>query len=445
MAKTKRSAKFDTSTARKKLARGKVHQEPLKDGQYLCYRKPESGAAGSWSARWRYEGQILQTKLGAADDHHASDGETILSYKEAQDKAKKWFQERTEQALEGEGITIQKGPYTVAQAVADYLREMKNKGRKSIATSESYAKTHIIPALGEIPLAKLNKRKLEDWLSSVAAKPRMKTGFGMSEATETWAKKPTEDQLRARKNTANRILSILKAALNLALRNTKVSSHRAWIHVAPFESVVKSRVRFLSQEEAQRLVNACPPDFKSLVQGALLTGARYSELARLQVRDYNATAGTILIAESKSGKSRQIVLTDEGRSLLDGLCAGKVADAAVFQRDTWKRTLRKDLGSSWGHSDAATFMEVSCKAAKVGSVRFHELRHTYASMLVNAGCPLVYVAAQLGHADTRMVEKHYGHLAPNALADAVRKLMPDLGLVKRPKVAGLKIKTGGAS
>jgi hypothetical protein len=44
-----------------------------------------------------------------------------------------------------------------------------------------------------------------------------------------------------------------------------------------------------------------------------------------------------------------------------------------------------------------------------------------------------------------MVEKHYGHLAPNALADAVRKLMPDLGLVKRPKVAGLKIKTGGAS
>ena len=60
-------------------------------------------------------------------------------------------------------------------------------------------------------------------------------------------------------------------------------------------------------------------------------------------------------------------------------------------------------------------------------------------MLVNAGCPLAYVAAQLGHSDTRMVEKHYGHLAPSALADSIRALMPKLGLMEAPKVEPLKV------
>ena len=60
-------------------------------------------------------------------------------------------------------------------------------------------------------------------------------------------------------------------------------------------------------------------------------------------------------------------------------------------------------------------------------------------MLVNAGCPLIYVAAQLGHSDTRMVEKHYGHLAPSAMADAIRAALPKLGLVEAPKVEPLKV------
>ncbi|NTV73497.1 MAG: tyrosine-type recombinase/integrase [Holophaga sp.] len=54
---------------------------------------------------------------------------------------------------------------------------------------------------------------------------------------------------------------------------------------------------------------------------------------------------------------------------------------------------------------------------------FHELRHTYASALINRGVPLVFVAQQLGHADTRMVEEHYGHLCETAKRDAI---MPPL-------------------
>jgi integrase len=88
-------------------------------------------------------------------------------------------------------------------------------------------------------------------------------------------------------------------------------------------------------------------------------------------------------------------------------------------------------------------MADACTTAGLDPLGFHELRHSYASMLVNAGCPLAYVAAHLGHSDTRMVEKHYGHLAPNAMADSIRALMPKLGLTDAPKVAPLEI--GGSA
>jgi integrase len=87
-------------------------------------------------------------------------------------------------------------------------------------------------------------------------------------------------------------------------------------------------------------------------------------------------------------------------------------------------------------------MATACTAAGLDPLGFHELRHSYASMLVNAGCPLAYVAAQLGHTDTRMVEKHYGHLAPNAMAESIRTLMPKLGLTGVAKIEPLKVTAG---
>jgi len=81
-----------------------------------------------------------------------------------------------------------------------------------------------------------------------------------------------------------------------------------------------------------------------------------------------------------------------------------------------------------------------CAIAKITPLGFHELRHTYASGLVNAGMPLIYVAAQLGHSDTRMVEKYYGHLAPTALGEAVKHFTPKLGIFGGTKAKRLKTK-----
>jgi integrase len=61
---------------------------------------------------------------------------------------------------------------------------------------------------------------------------------------------------------------------------------------------------------------------------------------------------------------------------------------------------------------------------------FHGLRHTWASHAVMNGVPLMVVAKNLGHSDTRMVEKHYGHLAPSYVADAIRAGAPRFGAIE---------------
>jgi integrase len=76
--------------------------------------------------------------------------------------------------------------------------------------------------------------------------------------------------------------------------------------------------------------------------------------------------------------------------------------------------------------------------AKIESpATFHILRHTYASSLAMRGVPMGVIAVQLGHADTRMTEKHYAHLAPNYVAETVRAALPPLGIVERSNVAAL--------
>ena len=63
---------------------------------------------------------------------------------------------------------------------------------------------------------------------------------------------------------------------------------------------------------------------------------------------------------------------------------------------------------------------------------FHALRHTWASLAAMNGVPLMVVAKNLGHADTRMVEKHYGHLAPSYVADAIRAGAPRFAGAETP-------------
>src|ERR1700682_5541617 len=157
-------------------------------------------------------------------------------------------------------------------------------------------------------------------------------------------------------------------------------------------------------------------EFRDLVRAALLTGCRFGELASLQCRDFNPDSGTLHIRTSKSGKGRHVVLHDEGIELFRGLTAGRPGVELM---------LRKPDGDRWGKSNQTRPMAEACERAKIEPpANFHCLRHTYASHAVMAGAPLLVVAKNLGHADTRMVEKHYGHLSASYVADAIRAAAP---------------------
>ena len=182
----------------------------------------------------------------------------------------------------------------------------------------------------------------------------------------------------------------------------------------PFKNADQARIRFLSDAEGVRLVNACPADLKRLVRGALLTGARFGELAGMRAQDVDLRARRIYIEPAKSGRSRHVPLNPEGVALFRDLLTGKTGDAPVFARAD---------GKPWGKNHHIRSLLEACHAAKIRpAVAFHELRHTYASHLAQAGVDLLTISKLLGHADTRITSKHYAHLADKTLAAAVTKL-----------------------
>jgi integrase len=161
------------------------------------------------------------------------------------------------------------------------------------------------------------------------------------------------------------------------------------------------------------------------VRAALHTGARYSELARLTVADFHSDSGTIAIARSKSGRSRFVHLTDEGIAFFRQLCVGRAGHEIM---------LLKANGNPWKKAQAGRPMAAAVRRAQITpSISFHTLRHSYASLSVMGGVPLHVLSKNLGHVDTRMVEKVYGHLEDGYVREAIRNGAPQFGAVQADK------------
>jgi integrase len=200
--------------------------------------------------------------------------------------------------------------------------------------------------------------------------------------------------------------------------------------VQRFGKVDVARARHLSVAEARRLINGAPnPEFRVLVQAALATGARYGELARLVVSDFNENSNTLAVHISKTGRARHIVLAAEGIELFREITTGRGGGEVM---------LLQANGTPWGKSDQGAPMAQACDRAKIAPrISFHGLRHTWASLAVMAGMPLMVVARNLGHVDTTMVERVYGHLTEGYVAKAIREHAPSFGFKRRENVRRL--------
>jgi integrase len=429
MARTVRNPRLNTRSPRAKLgARREPYWTVISGGCALGYRRGANG--GRWIAKFRDEsGRRHYEAIGAADDARDPDGLSVLAFAQAQEKARAFFARKAREAA-GDAAPHD-GPYTVADAVSAYLKAYERRGGKAIYATRHAAEMHILPILGMVPLTRLTAKKLEDWHHGLAEKPARARG-GRGGKLNYRPSHGGSDAIRRRRATANRILTVAKAALNHAWKAGHAASDDAWRRIKPFREVETARVRYLSESECVRLVNGCEPAFRNLVRGALLTGCRYSELAALHTADFNRDAGVITVRTSKVGKPRHVVLTDEGQKLFSVLTAGVLAGEPIFKREG---------GGTWGKSHQLRPMLNACKRAKIKpAVSFHVLRHTYGSKLAMRGVPMGVIAQQLGHADTRMTEKHYAHLAPSYVADMIRAHFPPLGIFDESSVIPLKQK-----
>src|ERR1700738_1675374 len=308
MARAARNSSLESRTARSRL---RIRRTPyfakIAKGLRLGYYR--GSVAGSWIARYYRGAGVYATKaLGIADDTLEADDVKVFNYWQAQEHARRWGER---QRLIAEGM-LREGSYTVANAVTDYLAEIKaEKSPAAVQGAKYVLDAWILPDLGAIQVEKLTTDRINRWRNKLATQP--KRVRRKRTATEP-ATRPTagdEDARRARKTTANRILTMLKAALIRAFHTDRVSSDSAWRKVKPFKSVDEAVGRYISVTECRRVVNVLPLDFRKLFQAALLTGCRYSELTRLKCEGFNRDSGTLAIRLSK-GKVRHVILTAEG-------------------------------------------------------------------------------------------------------------------------------------
>jgi integrase len=414
---------------------GRRLRAKLKPGRQARWPEDKEGRRSYVGGAYR----ILS--LGAADDVQEADGEKVLSFEQAH-------------AAAVAALAAPKGKrhrLTVRQATDLYIDFKAAQGRPT-RDLKSRAAAHILPTLGDDIVSELTAERLRRWLSDLANSPAYKrTAKGKP---QRYKAAPKDDEAkRKRQASANRVLSMLKAALNFVFDEGHVENREAWgRRLKPFEGADAARLRYLQIEEAQRLVNAADLDFRQLVRAGLYTGARYGQLIALTADRFNPDAGTVQLRSRKGrGKLKvyNVVLNDEGRAFFEEVVAGKRGADLIFHHSSRIDRARErgesveDDPGEWREAEAARPMREACKRAKISPpLGFHQIRHTYASHAVMNGVPLLVVAQNLGHSGTAMVEKFYGHLAPSYVADAIRSGAPRFGLEPSRKIVPLR-KSGG--
>ncbi len=426
MARSVRNSKIDTRSARARLSvRRNPYWSSISPGFAVGYRK---GAKwGIWTAKYVRGDFRREITIGPADDAIDADGVTVFDYRQAQDRAREW---REGVILEADGVEVGIEGYTVNQALDDYVADYKERSGRDVKNIESRADLHIRPHLGKTEVAKLTAVKMRDWHRALARSPaRIRAKAGKDATFRRPAE--NEEEKRKRQVTANRTLGVLKAGLNHAFREGKVKSDAAWRRVKGFRSAEQARVRYLTVDECQRLLNASPSGFRDLLKGALLSGARYGELCALDVGDFDPSSRTVHIRKSKTDRTRHIPLSDQGTAFFAAHTAGRKATDPMFPFEDEQR---------WSKGMQVKRISNACVTAKIDPpANFHVLRHSYASLHLMGGAPLAVVAEALGHTSTRMVERHYGHLSRAYVTESLNDAAPDFG-IEVPNVVRLRPK-----
>lgn len=234
-----------------------------------------------------------------------------------------------------------------------------------------------------------------------------------------------------KRSTINKHIHLVNRMLNLA---------RHWGHIMGYSKQQQNlkklatgdyTQRFLSETEIDSLLKACRansnPFLYLFVQLLLLTGARKGEARLMRWRDVDTVKRIWTVPRSKNGRSRRIVLSSAALKVIDDTRSKATHLDLPTKPECYVFTNPKTLTAY--HSFYAAWF-VARDRADLSDVRIHDLRHTYASMLINSGVSLYEVQTLLGHSSMQMTQR-YAHLEPNLLhqrTEIVSKTISGLGI-----------------
>ena len=322
------------------------------------------------------------------------------------------------------------------------MKEIKEKlGRKSQGFTKEMAKDALRARLGEIAQGRFNLDKVrkphsfgelvdrylkhaESYKASFHREKYAIAGlrehFGAGTHLSSITKWGVEKWKRARArevqpSTANRELTILKHMLKMAVEWELTSVNPA-VGVSPFP-IQEGRIRFASEEELPRLLEACLNEITSpwlfpLVVLALNTSARQGELLDLKREgDVDFERNLIYFGRTKNRKLKIVPMNSAAREAIQSLQGQSSGEFLV----SWQ------WGEAVGKTTVYDAFKKACSTAGLENFRFHDLRHTAASYLVMSGVDLPTVKEILGHREIEMTLR-YSHLAPTHKAKAVEQL-----------------------
>ena len=355
-----------TKSARAALApRRNPYFHCLRPGVYIGYRRTEEGD-GTWIARKLQEGtkQYVFRSLGA-----------LPGYEEAVRETEAW--------AGGVEIGVTHKGTTLEAACEAYVKHQRtHKSKTSAADADGRFKRLVYgKKIGTILLNKLRPQHLRDWMA------------------DQLDEDGDEEDLRKSKDSANRNLNTLKAALNLALRDQLVTTDAGWKTVTPFPKAGRRRTGDLTPKDRATLLSHCEPDLAALVRALLLTAVRPGEIASCDVGDFDQAQGTLALS-GKTG-SRVVTLSTAAVEFFKEQARNKLPSAPLlsdaygnrWNKDSWKKRFRNTVRA----------------AGLPDSVVMYTLRHVGISELIAGGVD-VFLVAKLAGTSTTMIDKHYGHL-----------------------------------
>jgi integrase len=393
MARSVRNAGLETRTARLRLP---VARKPvfirIGPGLSLGYRRNQ--IAGTWVLRLADgKGGATTKAIGTADDYENSNGATVLDYWQAQERAKS--------AARNSDDSGSVKPLTVRRAAEVYLETLEAKNPRTARDTRGRLNLHFLGKFGNELVTSLNKAKLDVWLNSLVFKGS------------------NREAVRRSKDTANRVLSMVKALLNHALRDPSngISDDHAWRLVKPFRGVAVPRAVHFSVEQARALIRAAPEkDFADLLTAGFLTGARYGELIACSVRDFDLVAKTLKV-NGKTGP-RAIILQAEAVAFFKLISKDCAADEPLLKRSD---------GARWSRSHQQRRMALALERSgldKEGT--FYALRHSYISRAIEGEVPLNIIGANCG-TSIGMIETTYAKILAGKRREFIERGAPSLG------------------